>query len=230
MKTLGLIGGTTWHSTLEYYRAINTGVHAKLGGMHSARLVLYSVNFAELRPASDPTGWARIAAELTAIAQKLEASGAECVVLCANTPHMVADVVGRAIGVPIVHIADATGDAIAAAGLRTVGLLGTRPTMEEAFIKDRLAGRGITALVPEEADRGFIHETILDELGQGLFRPETRARYLSIMEGLRQRGAEGIILGCTEIPLLVKRDDFALPLFDTMELHAAAAVRFALGG
>jgi aspartate racemase len=228
VKTLGLIGGTTWHSTIEYYRAINQGVHARLGGQSSARLLLYSVNFAELQPATDEAGWQRLAAELTRIAQTLEKAGAACIVLCANTPHRVADDVQRAIGIPIVHIADATGDAIARSGLRNVGLLGTRPTMEQSFIKGRLTARGIATVVPDEADRVFIHASIFEELGHGVFTPETKARYLGIIEGLARRGAEGIILGCTEIPLLVKDQDCKIPLFDTARLHAAAAVEVAL--
>lgn len=230
MKTLGLIGGTTWHSTIEYYRAINEGVHARLGGSNSARLILYSVNFEDLKPPTDPAGWARVVAELTGIARRLETAGAACIVLCANTPHMVADDVERAIGVPLLHIADALGPAIVASGLHTVGLLGTRPTMEQGFIRDRLAARGITTVVPDEASRAFLHSSILEELGQGVFTASTRARYLAIIDELAERGARGIILGCTEIPLLIKPGDCRLPVFDTTALHAAAAVEFALDG
>jgi aspartate racemase len=226
VKTLGLIGGTTWHSTIEYYRAINEGVHARLGGSNSARLILYSVNFEDLKPPTDPAGWTRVAAELTSIARRLET----CIVLCANTPHMVADDVERAISVPLVHIAEPLGAAIVASGLRTVGLLGTRPTMEQGFIKDRLAARGITTVVPDEASRAFLHSSILEELGQGIFTASTRARYLAIIDELAERGARGIILGCTEIPLLIKPGDCRLPVFDTTALHAAAAVEFALDG
>jgi aspartate racemase len=149
--------------------------------------------------------------------------------LCANTPHLVAGDVQRAIGVPLIHIGDATADAVRAAGLRTVGLLGTRPTMEESFIKDRLASRGVATIVPDEAARAYIHETILGELGQGVFAAQTKARYLAIAADLEKHGAEGMILGCTEIPLLLKKVDSKLPLFDTGALHAAAAVAFALG-
>ncbi|MGD0530252.1 MAG: amino acid racemase, partial [Polyangiaceae bacterium] len=203
MNTLGLIGGTTWHSTLEYYRAINLGVHARLGGSSSARLILYSVNFEELKPPTDAAGQARAGVELARIAKCLETAGAACIVLCANTPHLVADEVGRAIGVPILHIAEPLGAAIVASGLRTVGLLGTRPTMEQGFIKDRLAARGITTVVPDEASRAFVHASILEELGQGLFTTSTKARYLEIIDQLAERGARGIVLGCTEIPLLI---------------------------
>jgi len=229
MRTLGLIGGTTWHSTVEYYRAINEGVHARLGGLSSARLILYSVNFEELKPATDAAGWARIAAELTGIARRLESAGAECIVICANTPHRVADDVGRGIRIPILHIADPMAGAIQAANISTVGLLGTAPTMEQGFIKDRLAARGITALVPDEASRAFMHASILEELGQGIFTSRAKARYLAIIDDLARRGARGMILGCTEIPLLIKPTDYPIPMFDTAALHSAAAVEFALG-
>jgi aspartate racemase len=216
VKTLGLIGGTTWHSTIEYYRAINEGVHARLGGSSSARLILYSVNFEELKPPTDPAGWSRVAVELTSIARRLETAGAECIVLCANTPHIVADDVGRAIGIPILHIADPLGAAIVASGLRTVGLLGTRPTM--------------TTVVPDERSRAFVHSSIFEELGQGIFTASTKARYLAIIDELAEGGARGVILGCTELPLLIKPEDCRLPVFDTTALHAAAAVQFALSG
>jgi aspartate racemase len=230
VRTLGLIGGTTWHSTIEYYRAINEGVHARLGGSNSARLILYSVNFEDLKPPSDEAGWGRVAAELTSIARRLETAGAACIVLCANTPHMVADEVARAIGVPLLHIAEPLGAAIVASGLSTVGLLGTRPTMEHGFIKDRLAASGIATIVPDEASRAFVHSSIFEELGHGLFTPSTKARYVAIIDELAERGARGVILGCTEIPLIIKPGDCRLPMFDTTALHAAAAVEFALGG
>jgi aspartate racemase len=229
VKTLGLIGGTTWHSTIEYYRAINEGIHARLGGASSAKLILYSVNFEELKPPTDAASRAHVAAELTSIARRLEVAGAACIVLCANTPHMVADDVGRAIGIPLLHIAEPIGAAIVASGLRTVGLLGTRPTMEQGFIKDKLGAHGITVVVPDEASRAFVHSSILDELGHGIFTEKTKARYLAIMSELAERGARGTILGCTEIPLLIKPGDSPLPVFDTTALHAAAAVEFALG-
>jgi aspartate racemase len=151
-------------------------------------------------------------------------------VLCANTPHIVADDVGRAIGIPILHIADPLGAAIVASGLRTVGLLGTRPTMEQGFIKDRLAAHGMTTVVPDERSRAFVHSSIFEELGQGIFTASTKARYLAIIDELAEGGARGVILGCTELPLLIKPEDCRLPVFDTTALHAAAAVQFALSG
>jgi aspartate racemase len=229
MKTLGLIGGTSWHSTVDYYRAINTQVNARLGGMHSARLLLYSVNFEELRPPADPAGWQEIAAKLAAIARKLETAGAECLVLCANTPHVVADQVQEHIAIPLLHIAEATARAISEKRLASVGLLGTRFTMEQPFFKERLARAGITALVPDDNDRHFLHESIFGELTHGVFKPETRQAYLDIIRKLVARGAEGVILGCTEIPMLLGDAECGVPAFDTTLLHASAAVDFALG-
>jgi aspartate racemase len=229
MKTLGLIGGTTWHSTVEYYRGINEQVAARLGGLSSARLWLHSVDFAELQPPSDAEGWRRVASYLADVARRLEQAGAECIVMCANTPHRVAEDVQAGVGIPLLHIADATADAVAQRRLDRVALLGTRPTMEHTFFVSRLAKRGITAVVPDEADREYIHGSILGELGKGIFTPETKARYASILEGLVARGAQGAILGCTEIPLLLREGDCTVPTFDTMALHVRAAVDFALG-
>jgi aspartate racemase len=228
VKTLGLIGGTTWHSTIEYYRGLNEGVAARLGGLSSARLLLYSVNFAEMLPPSDPAEWAGIAGKLGDIAERLEGAGAEGLLLCANTPHAIADQIVARVHIPLVHIVDATADAIAAQGLTRVALLGTRPTMELPFFKDRLAARGITALVPPVSDRAYMHENILGELGRGVFTPDTRARYLAIVDELVGRGAQGVILGCTEIPILLRGVPCPVPTFDTLALHVDAAVRFAL--
>jgi aspartate racemase len=229
MRTLGLIGGTTWHSTVEYYRAINEQVAARLGGLSSARLLLYSVNFAEFQPPADPAGWQPIANAFGDIARRLEQAGAECVMLCANTGHIVAEDLQARIGVPLLHIADATAGAVAAARLERVALLGTRPTMEHTFFTSRLRKHGIETLVPDEADRAFIHASIFGELARGVFTPETRARYLGVIHGLVARGAQGAILGCTEIPILLRGASCPVPTFDTMELHVKMAVEFALG-
>jgi aspartate racemase len=229
MRTLGLIGGTTWHSTLEYYRGINAQVAARRGELSSAELLLYSVDFAAFQPATDPAGWERIARGFADIARRLEHAGAKCIVLCANTAHIVADSVQASVAVPLLHIADATAEAVAAAGLSRVGLLGTRPTMEHTFFSSRLAKRGIATLVPDEAERAYIHASILGELGRGVFTPETRARYLAIGDRLAGRGAQGIILGCTEIPMLLTGTACPWPTIDTMEHHVRAAVAFALG-
>lgn len=229
MKTLGLIGGTTWHSTVDYYRIINQQVNARLGGQSSARLLLYSVNFAELQPPSDPARWAQVSAALSDIARRLEGAGAECIVLCANTPHLVADLVQKSVTIPLLHIAEATAKAVVAEGLTTVGLLGTRFTMEHPFFKERLASAGVAAIVPDDADRAFVHESIFGELGKGLFTKETKGAYLAIIDRLVARGAQGVILGCTEIPMLIKPEDCSVRTFDTTTIHATAAVDFALG-
>ena len=229
MKTLGLIGGTTWHSTVEYYRGINLGVNARLGGLSSAQLFLYSLNFEEFKPPADMQGWARIADTLSDVAQRLERAGAECIVICANTPHRVAGEVQARIGIPILHIADVTAEAIARQKIDRVALLGTRPTMEQDFFKERLQTRGIETLVPDDADRTIIHDSIFSDFGKGIFSDAMRAEYVRIIEGLAKRGARGVILGCTEIPLLIRPGDSPIPTFDTTMLHVAAAVDFALG-
>jgi aspartate racemase len=230
MKTIGMIGGTTWHSTVDYYRAVNELVAARLGGLHSAKLILCSVDFHEFQPPPDPAGWDRVAAGFHDLALRLEHAGAECLMLCANTPHLIADRVTKDLRIPLIHIADATAKAIESVKLTKVGLLGTRFTMEHPFYVDRLARSGIATIVPEEDDRAFVHRTIFEELGKGVFTKETRAAYLAIIDRLVTRGAQGIILGCTELPMLIKASDCATPLFDTTRIHATAAVDFALGG
>jgi aspartate racemase len=229
MKTLGLIGGTTWHSTLEYYRGINEQVAARLGGLSSSCMWLHSVNFEELQPPTDAEGWRRVASHLSEIAKRLEQVGAECIVICANTPHRIAEDVQSAVRIPLLHIADATADAVVEQGLTHVGLLGTRPTMEHPFFAARLAKRGITTLVPDEAAREYAHASILGELGRGVFTDEARRRYVAMIEELVARGAQGVILGCTEIPLLLRDVRLPVPAFDTMGLHVRAAVEFAVG-
>jgi len=229
VKTLGLIGGMTWLSTVEYYRLINQEVNERAGGRQSARLILYSVNFAEFVPSIDELGWRDIAARLATIARSLEDAGAEGLLLCANTPHKVADDVRAAITIPLIHIAEVTARAIRAKRLRKVALLGTRFTMEESFFRDTLTAADIESIIPEKDDRDFIHESIFGELGKGIFTAATKARYLQIIDALAKRGAEGVILGCTEIPLIVKPEDVSIPVFDTTQIHATAAVDFALG-
>jgi aspartate racemase len=226
MKTLGLIGGISWHSTVEYYRLINQQVNARLGGVHSARLLLHSLDFADVQPPTDADGWAPITAAFCRISQGLERGGAEALVLCANTAHLMADAIQREIQIPILHIAEVTARAIHQAGLDQVGLLGTRFTMEHDFFKERLQRAGISALIPGDAERDFIHQSIFGELTHGVFEDETRRRYQAVIDALVARGARGIILGCTEIPLLIK--ECQVPLFDTTALHASAAVDFAL--
>jgi len=229
MKTLGLIGGTTWLSTVEYYTLINQRTGEMLGGLSSARILLYSVNFEEFRPPVNPDEWGGLSAKFTAIAQNLERAGADGIVFCANTPHMVADVVQQSIGIHLIHIAEATADEVVSKHLKKVALLGTRITMEQDFYKKKLAQKGIEVLVPAEEDRKFLHNSIFEELGKGIFTAETKARFMHIIDGLIDQGAEGIILGCTEFPLLIKPEDCSVPTFDTTHIHANAAVKFALG-
>lgn len=229
MKTLGLIGGTTWLSTADYYRLLNEGINERLGGMQYARCLLYSLNFADIVKINETQDWDAALELFGDAATRLKNAGAEGLVLCANTAHVIADRLEKRIGLPLVHIADATAQAIRSAGIERVSLLGTRYTMELSFFKDRLAWHGITAVTPDPGERDFIHRTIFGELAKNEIKAETRARYLEIMDRMAQQdGARGAILGCTEIPLLIKQSDTKLPVFDTTALHARAAVDFAL--
>ena len=229
MKTIGLIGGMSWESSLEYYRIINETVKAKLGGLHSAKCVMYSVDFAPIEKLQRQGRWQESAQHLVAAAQSVERAGADFVVLCTNTMHKLADEVQANIGIPFLHIADATAQKVKAAGLTKIGLLGTRFTMEEDFYKGRLSQKyGLTVLIPNDGECDIVHRVIYDELVLGDIKPESRAHYLRIMERLAQSGAEGIILGCTEIGLLVHDEDSSVPLFDTTRIHAVAAVEYAL--
>lgn len=229
MKTLGLVGGTGWPSTIEYYRALNEEVGRRTGGSDAARLVLYSLNFGDVLrrfDAGDDRGVHDLALDA---ARAVIAAGAEGIVLCANTLHMFAAELERELPVPILHIAEATARDIRARGLTRVGLLGTRRTMELDFYPEKMRPRGIEVITPPEEERAFVNHAILKELILDRFLPETKARMLAVIEGLRARGAKGVVLGCTEIPLLVKQSDTDLPLFDTLALHVNAAVDFALG-
>ncbi len=229
MKTIGMIGGTTWVSTVEYYSLINRITNERFGGINSAKIILYSVNLEEFSPISVPGGWGSIAKGYSEIARKLETGGADCILICANTFHIIADDIQKNIKIPIIHIAEETAKEIAKQKLSKVGLLGTKITMESHFFSDKLAKAGIASITPEESDRDFIHLSIFKELGKELFKPETKKKYLQIIGELKNKGAEGIILGCTEIPLLIKQSDSNLPLFDTTLIHSKAAVDFALG-
>ncbi|MCG8992616.1 aspartate/glutamate racemase family protein [Laribacter hongkongensis] len=229
MKTLGLIGGMSWESTATYYRLLNEHAKAALGGLHSARLVLVSVDFAEVEALQACGDWDAAGALLARACRQLEAAGADAVVLCTNTMHKVAPAMQAATDLPFLHIGDATAAAIRAAGLDCVGLLGTRFTMEQDFYRARLEARGIRVLVPEADDRATVHRIIYDELCLGDIRPTSRTAYLDIIGRLAAAGAQGVVLGCTEIPLLVSAGDTSLPLFDTTALHARFAADFALG-
>ncbi len=229
MKTLGLIGGMSWESTVPYYRIINRTVNEHLGGLHSAEILLYSVDFQRIEELQMAGRWTEAAEILTSVAQRLESAGAGLLVLCTNTMHKVADEIESGISIPFLHIADATGEAIRYRGQSIVGLLGTRFTMEETFYRHRLEERfGLHVVVPEESDRNLVHRVIYDELCQGKILEESRKEYRKILHRLAASGAEGIILGCTEISLLVRPEDSPVPLFDTTEIHARRAAELAL--
>ncbi len=229
MKTIGLIGGTSWVSTIEYYRIINQLTNERLGGLNSAKILLYSINFEEFKPPADPNGWGHVAETLAGIARRLEGAGADCLLLCANTPHMVADSVQKNIRIPLLHIAEMTAKEIVKQKISNVGLLGTKFTMELPFFKDKLSKYGIRASIPNDKDREFIHSSIYAELGKGIFTKETKEKYLEIIQDLKKDGAAGIIFGCTEIPMLLNQKDCDIPVFDTTAIHSRSAVDFALG-
>lgn len=228
-KVIGLIGGMSWESSAEYYRIINESVRARLGGLHSARCLMWSFDFGEIEALQHAGRWDDATAEMVAAASRLERGGADFVVICTNTMHRMADHVEAAIGLPLLHIADPTAARIVAAGHRRVGLLGTAFTMEQDFYKGRLVERhGLEVLVPGENDRALVHRVIYDELVQGRVEAASRQTYREVIARLVERGAEAIILGCTEIMLLVGPDDSTVPLFDTTTIHAEAAVELAL--
>lgn len=229
MKTIGLIGGMSWESTIPYYRHLNEAVKTHLGGLHSAKLVLFSVDFHEIERLQQRGDWDQAGRLLANAAQALERAGAELLVLCTNTMHKVAPAIEQAVGIPLLHIADPTAAAIRAAGLDTVGLLGTRFTMEQAFYRERLEQRhGIRVLIPNEAQRQDVHRIIYEELCLGQVREESRQIYRRIIASLVAQGAQAVILGCTEIGLLVGAADASVPLFDTTSLHARQAAAWAL--
>ena len=229
MKTIGMIAGMSWESSLEYYRLVNEGVKAGLGGLHSAKCVLVSVDFAEIEVLQCEGRWEEATQAMIDVARQVQAGGADFLLICTNTMHKMAEEVQASIDIPLLHIADAAAEAIKARGLRKVGLLGTRFTMEENFYRGRLAEKyGLEVLIPDEADRAVVHHVIYEELVLGKIVPASKLEYQRIIESLVQQGAEGIILGCTEIGLLIKDEDSRVPLFDTTSIHAQAAVEMAL--
>lgn len=229
MKTIGLLGGMSWESTLSYYRALNEGVKENLGGFHSAKVLLYSVNFQEIETLLGEKRWDDIARILSEAARRVEAGGADFLLLCTNTMHKVFASLEKSVALPLLHIADATAEEIKRRGYKKVGLLGTGFTMEDDFYRGRLAEKhGIETLVPEKDDRTFINDAVFKELCLGKILENSRKRHVSIINDLAERGAEAVILGCTELALLIKPDDVTLPLLDTTSLHARAAVRKAL--
>ena len=228
MKTIGMIGGMSWESTSTYYREINEGVKNILGGLHSAKIALYSVDFDEIEKLQHADDWKATATILTQAAQAVEAGGADFLLICTNTMHKVAPEIETGINIPLIHIADATAEQLRKDGVERVGLLGTRFTMEQDFYRDRLTQRfGIEVLIPEQPERELVHRVIYDELCLGKIEVNSRREYLSIMAKLAERGAQAIILGCTEIALLVQQQHTAIHLYDTTQLHCAAAVRTA---
>lgn len=233
MRTLGLLGGMSWESSIEYERMINQGVRAALGGTHSADLIIRSYNFAAVEALQEAGDWDGAAKLLTDDAVHLQNAGAEAIVLCTNTMHVVAPTIEAALDIPFIHLADATAEAVVAAGVDTVALLGTRYTMEKDFYTARLESRGLEVLVPDEPDRTMVHDVIYNELVQGIVNPDSRRAYQAAIERLVARGATGVIAGCTEIELLVGPDDLPgdgdIKYFPTTALHAEAAVAFALG-
>lgn len=231
MQTIGLLGGMSWESTTTYYRLLNQFVKQEKGGLHSAKIVLLSVDFAEIASLQKANDWAGTEKVLSQAAQNIENAGADFLLIATNTMHIIAEQISQKISIPILHIADATGLALQQAGISKVGLLGTRFTMEQVFYKSHISQHyNIDVIVPEEPERDAIHKIIYDELCQGELKPESKAIYLNIINQLFQAGAQGVILGCTEIALLVQQSDTDVPLFDTTELHAKAAIKKALRG
>ncbi len=228
MKTIGLLGGMSWESTVSYYQAINRTVAAKLGGLHSAKIVLYSVDFDEIERCQAAGDWALGARILSDAAQSVERAGADFLLISTNTMHKVYEEIQSALKIPVLHIADLTGDELLKSGIRKVGLLGTKYTMEQAFYKSRLAARGIDVLIPDEDGRQMVNNVIYDELCRGILNPVSKAEYLRVIDELCARGAEGIILGCTEIGLLIQQPDTTVALFDTAQIHAARAALYAI--
>jgi len=229
MKIIGLIGGISWVSTADYYKLINEGINEKLGGLNFSECLIYSFNYADIKKNNENNDWDSTFNMLLKASQFLKQGGAEAIVLCANTMHFIADRLEAAIDLPIIHIATATALEIEKQELKKVGLLGTKFTMELDFFKDKLLAKGIEAVIPKsEEDKDFIHTTIFEELGKGLVTDETKKRYLEIANQLIKDGAEGIILGCTEIPLVIRHGDLSVPIFDTALIHSKAAIDFQL--
>jgi aspartate racemase len=229
MKKIGLIGGISWVSTSDYYTLINKGINEKLGGLNFSECLIYSFNYADIKKNNDANDWDSTFNMLYKASESLKAGGAEAIVLCANTMHLIADKLQNALDIPVIHIAEETAKEILKKEIKKVGLLGTKFTMELDFFTDKLAAKEIETIIPiSQEDKDFIHYTIFEELGRGIVTDETKKRYLEIANNLIQNGAEGIILGCTEIPLVIKAEDLSVAIFDTTLIHAKAAVEFQL--
>ena len=229
MKTIGLLGGMSWESTLDYYRAINEGIKNALGGLHSAKIAMYSVDFEPVKQLQQAGDWAKTIRILSEAANNIEAAGADFLLICTNTMHKIAPEIEASIKIPLLHIADATADVIIKEGIKSVGLLGTAYTMEQAFYKGRLTNNhGLRVFVPGEQDRNIVHNIIYRELCLGKVKADSKAEYLRIIDALAAQGAEAVILGCTEIGMLVKQADTAIRLLDTTAIHAEKAVEYAI--
>jgi aspartate racemase len=229
MKLLGLIGGMSWENTIEYYKIINKMVKERLGGWNSAKLLLYSVNFEDILRLEEQEKWGKLTEIFIPIASNLEAAGCKALILCSNTIHKIADDIEKAISIPIIHVVDATAENIKLRGINTIGLLGTKYTMEGGFYEERLRQKhGLNVLIPIKAQREYINNAIYQELASGKLLDSTKEEFLKIINQLKREGAEGIILGCTEIPMLIKEDDVELWLFNTLKIHLQSAVEFLL--
>jgi aspartate racemase len=229
MKTIGIVGGITWHSSIDYYRLLNEMVSEKTGGAATAKVILYSLDFGVVKSLTEADRWDELSTIVCDAAAKLENAGAHCILIGANTMHKIADSIQRAINIPLIHIAEVTANAIAQQQLKTVALLGTKYTMQLDFYKEILAKQNITTIIPlSEEDIEYLNYNIYNVMGKGIFSNEIKQRVLSMIDDLIQEGAEGIILGCTELPILIKQVDCPVPIFDTVLLHAKAAVEFAL--
>lgn len=230
MKTIGLLGGMSWESTVTYYQIVNEAVKRELGGLHSAKVLMYSVDFAEIERCQAEGNWDKSAEILAQAAENLEKAGADFILICTNTMHKVVPQIQARIGVPLIHIAEATADVLRERKIQTVALLGTKYTMTEAFYKDKLVQAGISVLIPDGDDIETVNDIIYNELCLGVISPQSRQALLAIIDALTQKGAQGVILGCTEIGLLIRQEDTPLPVFDTTQIHAEKAAQLALEG
>ncbi|RXK60340.1 aspartate/glutamate racemase family protein [Lacibacter luteus] len=228
MKTIGLIGGISWLSTMDYYRLLNQKVNEQLGGVSSAKILMSSVDFDEIKSLTLADDWDGLANLMRKEAKRLQDAGADCILIGANTMHNIADKVQASISIPLIHVAEETGKQISKQNLKKVALLGTKYTMQLPFYKNKLAAQGIDTIIPDEADIEYINSAIYDEMGKGVFLAERKEGFIQIINQLKNDGAEGVILGCTEIPILIKQEDSPIPVFDTTVIHATAAVNFAL--
>jgi aspartate racemase len=228
MKIIGIVGGISWLSTVEYYKFVNQLVNERLGGVNAAKVIIYSVNFADIKRLTEANDWDAMAEMVSGAALQLQKAGADCILIGANTMHKIADRVQAAVTVPVIHVAVVTANAIKQKNIETVALLGTKYVMQQDFYRNKIAGQGIQVIIPEQDDIDYINQAIYDEFGKGIFTEEAKQRFLMIIGRLIAKGAQGVIFGCTEIPILLKQEDCSIPVFDTTLIHATAAVDFVL--